>query len=47
MRTLRNRLQSSSIARLGGSPEDFRRHIAEENKRWTKVITDAGLKKTN
>src|SRR5262245_996855 len=35
-------LQSSSIARLGGSPDDFRRHIAEENKRWTKVITDAG-----
>ena len=40
-------LQSSSIARLGGSPEDFGRHIAEENKRWTKVITDAGLRKTN
>ncbi len=38
-------LQSSSIARLGGSPEDFGRHIAEENKRWTKVITDAGLRK--
>jgi tripartite-type tricarboxylate transporter receptor subunit TctC len=40
-------LQSSSIARLGGSPEDFRRHIAEESKRWTKVVTDAGLRKTN
>jgi tripartite-type tricarboxylate transporter receptor subunit TctC len=38
-------LQSSSIARLGGSPEDFRNHIAEENKRWTAVITNAGLKK--
>jgi tripartite-type tricarboxylate transporter receptor subunit TctC len=38
-------LQGSSIARLGGSPEDFRRHIAEEDKRWTKVITDAGLRK--
>ena len=38
-------LQSSSIARIGGSPEDFRRHIAEENKRWTTVITNAGLKK--
>jgi tripartite-type tricarboxylate transporter receptor subunit TctC len=38
-------LQSSSIARHGGSPEDFRKHIAEENKRWTKVIADAGLKK--
>jgi tripartite-type tricarboxylate transporter receptor subunit TctC len=38
-------LQSSRIARIGGSPEDFRRHIAEENKRWTKVIADAGLVK--
>ena len=38
-------LQGSSIARLGGSPDDFRRHIAEEDKRWTKVITDAGLRK--
>jgi tripartite-type tricarboxylate transporter receptor subunit TctC len=40
-------LQSSSIARLGGSPEEFRRHIAEESRRWTKVVTDAGLRKTN
>jgi tripartite-type tricarboxylate transporter receptor subunit TctC len=38
-------LQSSSIARLGGTPEQFSRHIAEENKRWTAVITSAGLKK--
>jgi len=38
-------LQSSSIARHGGSPADFARHIAEEEKRWTKVIADAGLKK--
>ena len=38
-------LQSSSIARIGGTPDEFRRHIAEENTRWTKVITDAGLKK--
>jgi tripartite-type tricarboxylate transporter receptor subunit TctC len=38
-------LQSASIARHGGSPADFARHIAEENKRWTKVIADAGLKK--
>jgi tripartite-type tricarboxylate transporter receptor subunit TctC len=38
-------LQSSSVARHGGSPEDFRKHIEAENKRWTKVIADAGLKK--
>ncbi len=38
-------LQSSSIARLGGTPDAFRRHIEDENKRWTAVITNAGLKK--
>jgi tripartite-type tricarboxylate transporter receptor subunit TctC len=38
-------LQGASIARHGGSPADFSRHIAEENKRWTDVITKAGLKK--
>ncbi|MND02205.1 Tripartite tricarboxylate transporter family receptor [compost metagenome] len=38
-------LQNSTIARLGGSPDDFRRHIAAENKRWTTVIANAGLKK--
>lgn len=38
-------LKSSTIAAHGGSPEEFARHIAEENKRWTKVITEAGLKK--
>ncbi len=38
-------LQSSSVARLGGSPGDFARHIAEENTRWNKVVADAGLKK--
>ncbi len=38
-------LQGSSIARLGGTPEEFRRHIADENTRWTKVVADAGLRK--
>jgi tripartite-type tricarboxylate transporter receptor subunit TctC len=38
-------LKAATIAAHGGSPEEFARHIAEENKRWTKVITDAGLKK--
>jgi tripartite-type tricarboxylate transporter receptor subunit TctC len=38
-------LQNSSVARHGGSPEDFRKHIEAENKRWTKVVADAGLKK--
>jgi tripartite-type tricarboxylate transporter receptor subunit TctC len=38
-------LQSSSVARHGGTPEDFRKHIEAEDKRWTKVVADAGLVK--
>ena len=38
-------LQSASIARHGGSPADFVRHIAAENQRWTTVVANAGLKK--
>ena len=38
-------LQAQSVARIGGTPEDFRRHIDEETKRWTAVVTGAGLRK--
>jgi len=38
-------LHSQSIATFGGSPDDFRRHIDAENKRWTTVVDSAGLKK--
>ena len=38
-------LQAQSVARIGGTPEDFRRHIQEETKRWTAVVTGAGLRK--
>lgn len=27
----------------GGSPEDFQRLITEENRRWQRVIRDAGI----
>ena len=38
-------LQAQSVARIGGTPEEFRRHIDNENKRWTAVVTGAGLRK--
>jgi tripartite-type tricarboxylate transporter receptor subunit TctC len=37
-------LQAQSVARIGGTPEEFRRHIDNENKRWTAVVTGAGLR---
>jgi tripartite-type tricarboxylate transporter receptor subunit TctC len=38
-------LLALSIVRIGGTPEEFRRHIDSENKRWTGVVTGAGLRK--
>lgn len=38
-------LHAQSIAVLGGTPDEFRRHIESERKRWTAVITSAGLRK--
>ena len=38
-------LQAQSIARIGGTPEEFRRHIDNESTRWTAVVTGAGLRK--
>lgn len=38
-------LQVQSVAPVGGTPEDFRRYIESESKRWTSVVTSAGLKK--
>jgi tripartite-type tricarboxylate transporter receptor subunit TctC len=38
-------LQAQSVARLGGTPQDFRRHIESEHKRWTAVVQGAGLRK--
>src|SRR5262249_17971129 len=38
-------LHAQSIATQGGTPEEFRRHTASETRRWTAVVTNAGLRK--
>ncbi len=37
--------QAKTVAPIGGTQDDFRRYIEAENKRWTTVVTSAGLKK--
>jgi tripartite-type tricarboxylate transporter receptor subunit TctC len=36
---------AKTMAAIGGSPEDFRKYIDKEEKRWSKVVQSAGLKK--
>jgi tripartite-type tricarboxylate transporter receptor subunit TctC len=38
-------LQAQSVARLGGTPQDFRRHMESEQQRWMAVVKGAGLRK--
>ena len=38
-------LKGQTVQALGGTPEDFRRHIDSERKRWTAVVEAAGLRK--
>ena len=38
-------LQAQSVARIGGTPEQFRRHMESEHKRWLAVVMSAGLRK--
>jgi tripartite-type tricarboxylate transporter receptor subunit TctC len=38
-------LQAQSVARIGGTPEEFRRHMQAEYQRWAAVVAGAGLKK--
>jgi len=38
-------LQAQSVARIGGTPEQFRRHMESEHKRWLAVVMGAGLRK--
>ncbi len=38
-------LEAQSVARIGGTPQEFRRHIENEANRWTAVVTGAGLRK--
>jgi tripartite-type tricarboxylate transporter receptor subunit TctC len=38
-------LKSQTIATLGSTPEEFRKHLESERKRWTAVVEGAGLRK--
>ena len=38
-------LQASTVARIGGTPDEFRAHMASELKRWNAVVSGAGLRK--
>jgi tripartite-type tricarboxylate transporter receptor subunit TctC len=40
-----NSLKGQTVAVHGGTPDDFARHLAAEQKRWTKVVEAAGLRK--
>jgi tripartite-type tricarboxylate transporter receptor subunit TctC len=43
--TVREAFRKQFITPLGGTPEDFRRTIAEETERWTAVVAATGLKR--
>jgi tripartite-type tricarboxylate transporter receptor subunit TctC len=38
-------LKGQTVATFGGTPDDFRRHMESEYKRWNTVVAGAGLKK--
>jgi hypothetical protein len=38
-------LKAQTVEALGGTPDDFRRHMASEHKRWRTVVEAAGLRK--
>jgi tripartite-type tricarboxylate transporter receptor subunit TctC len=38
-------LKSSTVAALGGTPDQFRKHMEAEQKRWNAVVEAAGLRK--
>jgi len=38
-------LQAQTIARIGGTPEEFSRYMEAERKRWSAVVASAGLQK--
>jgi len=38
-------LQAQTVAPIGGTPDQFRAHMASELKRWTAVVSGAGLRK--
>jgi tripartite-type tricarboxylate transporter receptor subunit TctC len=43
--TVREAFRKQFITPLGGTPEDFRRTVAEETERWTAVVAATGLKR--
>ena len=38
-------LKASTIAPMGDTPEQFRKHMEAEHRRWTSVVESAGLRK--
>ena len=38
-------LQGQTVAAMGGTPADFRKHMEAEQKRWNAVVEAAGLRK--
>jgi tripartite-type tricarboxylate transporter receptor subunit TctC len=38
-------LQAQTVTTMGGTPDQFRKHMAAEQKRWTDVVNAAGLRK--
>jgi len=41
---MKDKLAEQGIVAVGGTSEEFRAFVAEEISRWSKVITDAGIK---
>jgi tripartite-type tricarboxylate transporter receptor subunit TctC len=41
---LRQRLDKLGIAAVSSTPDEFRRYIARERDRWSKVVGESGLK---
>jgi tripartite-type tricarboxylate transporter receptor subunit TctC len=42
---VRTSLRAQTVEAHGGTPEDFRKHMESERKRWVEVIEAAGLRK--
>ena len=38
-------LQAQTVTAMGGTPDQFRQHMAAEQKRWADVVNAAGLRK--
>lgn len=44
MTDVRERIQAMGLEIVGGTPEDFSRHMASEARKWAEVIRSAGIK---